>query len=104
VLAQQPDHTQAACEGHSSEACTLIDTAVAGVRGKETPRLLTALYCRQAYALATLRDSSGCMAAISKTRTQVEAIKQDEDLPYLYWVSPAEVTACRAVSAETRQR
>lgn len=84
---------QAAREEHPIEACTLIDTAVAGVRGRETPRLLTALYSRQAYALAVLRDSSGCMAAISKTRTQVEGIKQDDNLPYLYWVGPAEVTA-----------
>lgn len=63
------------------------------MRGRETARLLTALYSRQAYAFAALRDSSACTAAISKTRTQVERIKQDEDPPYLYWVGPAEVTA-----------
>jgi tetratricopeptide (TPR) repeat protein len=84
---------QAAREGHPREAVTLIDTAVAGVRGRETPRLLTALYSRQAYALATLGDCSGCTAAISKTRTAVEAINHNDDLRYLYWVGPAEVTA-----------
>jgi hypothetical protein len=84
---------QAAREGHPAEAVTLIDTALAGVRGWETASLLTALYSRQAYALATLRDSSCCAAAISKTRTHVEHLNQDEDPPYLYWVGPAEVTA-----------
>lgn len=43
--------------------------------------------------MATLRDSSGCAAAISKTRTHVEHLNRDEDPPYLYWVGPAEVTA-----------
>ncbi len=84
---------QAAREGQPREAVTLIDTAVAGVRGRETARLLTALYDRQACALAILGDSSGCTAAISKTRTQAEDIKHDDGLPYLYWVGPAEVTA-----------
>ncbi|MBV9012073.1 MAG: helix-turn-helix domain-containing protein [Pseudonocardiales bacterium] len=83
----------AAREGHSGEAVTLVETAVVGVRGRETAGLLTALYSRQAYALATLGNSSGCAAAISKTRTHVERLSPDDELPYLYWVGPAEVTA-----------
>ncbi|MGH3830441.1 MAG: helix-turn-helix domain-containing protein [Pseudonocardiaceae bacterium] len=84
---------QAAREGHPREAVTLVETAVVGVRGRETASLLTALYSRQAYALATLRDSSGCVAAISKSRTYVERLKHDDEPPYLYWVGPGEVTA-----------
>ncbi|MBW0009023.1 MAG: helix-turn-helix transcriptional regulator [Pseudonocardiales bacterium] len=84
---------QAAREGYPRQAVTLVETAVAGVRGRETPSLLTALYSRQAYALATLRDPSGCVAAISKTRTYVERLKQEDEPPYLYWVGPGEVTA-----------
>jgi DNA-binding XRE family transcriptional regulator/tetratricopeptide (TPR) repeat protein len=84
---------QAAREGNPREAVTLVETAIAGVRGQETASLLTALYSRQAYALATLRDSSGCAAAISRTRTHVEHLNRDEDPPYLYWVGPAEATA-----------
>jgi len=83
----------AAREGYPEEAVTLVETAVVGVRGRETEGLLTALYSRQAYALATLGDSAGCAAAISKTRTHVERLNRDEDPPYLYWVGPAEVTA-----------
>jgi hypothetical protein len=83
----------AAREGQPGEALTLIDTAMTGVRGRETARLLTVLYSRQADALAALGDASGCMAAISKARTQVEAITHDDDSPYLYWVGPADVTA-----------
>jgi tetratricopeptide (TPR) repeat protein len=83
---------QAAREGQPREAVTLVDTALAGVRGKETARLLTALYSRQAYAFATLGDSVGCTAAISNARAQVEKVTQD-DPPYLYWVGPAEVIA-----------
>ncbi|MBV9162343.1 MAG: helix-turn-helix transcriptional regulator [Pseudonocardiales bacterium] len=83
---------QAADAGHPGEAVTLIETAVLGVRGRETAGLLTALYIRQAKALASLGDSSGCAAAISKTRTHVERLKHDDEPPYLYWVGPAEVT------------
>jgi hypothetical protein len=84
---------QAVREGQPREAVTLVDTALAGVRGKETPRLLTALYSRQAYAFATLGDSAGCTAAISNARAQVEQVAQDDDRPYLYWVGPAEIVA-----------
>jgi hypothetical protein len=84
---------QAAREGHPGEAVTLLDTAVAGVRGQETARLLTVLYSHQAYAFAVLGDSSSCTAAISRAREQVELIKPSEDLPYLYWVGPADITA-----------
>ncbi len=83
---------QAAHEGQPQEAVTLVDTAVAGVRGRETPRLLTVLYNRQAYAFAALGDSSGYSAAISKTHTHLERVIPDGDPPYLYWVTPAEVT------------
>jgi len=84
---------QAAREGQPREAITLIDTALAGVRGRETAQLLTALCSRQADALAILGDSSGCTAMISKTRTHAEGIKHDDGLPYLYWVGPADVAA-----------
>lgn len=84
---------QAAREGHPKEAVTLVDTALAGVRGRETARLLTALYSRQADGCATLGDSSGCTRAISNARAQVERLSRDEGQPYLYWVGPADVTA-----------
>src|SRR5262249_55442505 len=63
------------------------------VRGQETPALLAELYSKKADALATLRDASGCTAAISNARAQIENLIPDNDLPYLYWVSPAEITA-----------
>lgn len=72
---------------------TLIETALAGVRGRETPALVAELYIKQADAFATLRDGSGCTAATSKARTQIEHLSPDDDLPYLYWVTPAEITA-----------
>lgn len=84
---------QAADEGHPREAITLIETAVLGVRGRETAGLLTNLYTTQAKALATLGDSVGCAAAISKTRTHVETLKPEDEPPYLYWVGPAAATA-----------
>jgi DNA-binding XRE family transcriptional regulator len=84
---------QAACQGRPTEAVTLIETAVAGTRGQQTPRLLAALYIRQAYAFAAMKDASACTATISQARTQVERSANDDDPPYLYWVSPAEITA-----------
>jgi hypothetical protein len=49
---------QAACQGRPTEAVTLIETAVAGTRSQQTPRLLAALYIRQAYAFAAMKVAS----------------------------------------------
>jgi transcriptional regulator with XRE-family HTH domain len=84
---------QATRQGRPAEAVTLLETALVGVRGQETPALLADLYTKQAHAFATLHDYSGCTAAISKARTQVEHLSPDDDLPHLYWVRPAVVTA-----------
>ncbi|MGQ0777277.1 MAG: hypothetical protein ACT4NY_23160 [Pseudonocardiales bacterium] len=45
------------------------------------------------HALATLRDAAACTSAMSKARTQIEQLKPDNDLPWLYWMSPANITA-----------
>jgi DNA-binding XRE family transcriptional regulator len=84
---------QAARQARPAEAVTLIETALAGVRGRETPALLAELYSKQADVFATLRDSSGCTAATTKARTYIEYLSPDDDLSYLYWVTPAEITA-----------
>lgn len=84
---------QAARQERPSDAVTLIETALAGTRGRQTPRLLAELRIRQAYAFAVLNDSSACGAAISAARTNVEQSNADDDPPYLYWVRPAEITA-----------
>lgn len=36
---------------------------------------------------------SGCTAALSKARTHIEHRSPGDDLPYLYWVTPAVITA-----------
>jgi hypothetical protein len=84
---------QAARHGRAAEAVTLIETAVVGIRGWETPRLLAELYIRKAYALATMKDGSACAAAVANARTQVEQFEPDSDPRWLYWVTPAEITA-----------
>ncbi|MGH3926976.1 MAG: hypothetical protein ACRDTT_29595, partial [Pseudonocardiaceae bacterium] len=83
---------QAAHQGRPGEAVTIIDTAVAGTRGQQTPRLLAKLYIEKAHGFAVLNDASACSAAISSARTQVEQAG-DDDPPYLYWVRPAHITA-----------
>ncbi len=84
---------QAARRCMPAEAVTLIETAELGIRGWETPRLLAELSIRKAYALATLRDGSACEAALAKARTQIERFEPDSDPLWLYWVTPAEITA-----------
>jgi hypothetical protein len=84
---------QAARHGRPAEAVTLIETALVGIRGWETPRLLAELYIRKGYALATLRDTSACVLTISKARKQIEQFGPDSDPSWLYWVTPAEITA-----------
>jgi hypothetical protein len=81
-----------ASRGQPAEAVTLIETAVAGTRGQATPALLAELHIRHAKALGTLRDTSGCTAAISQARTQVEQLKLADDPPWLYWMDCAAIT------------
>lgn len=80
---------QAAHQGRPAEAATLAETALAGTQGLQIPRLQAELYVRQAYALATVHDASGCAAAISKARNQVEQLEANNDPPWLYFVIPA---------------
>ncbi|MGB6164371.1 MAG: helix-turn-helix transcriptional regulator [Pseudonocardiaceae bacterium] len=84
---------QATRQGRPAEAVTLIETALAGVRGRETPALLAELYSKQADAFATLSETVDCTTAMSKARNQIEHLSPDDDLSFLYWVTPAEVTA-----------
>ncbi|MGH3929713.1 MAG: helix-turn-helix transcriptional regulator [Pseudonocardiaceae bacterium] len=83
---------QAARQGQPAEAVTLIETAMAGTRGQHTPALLAELYGKQAYAFATLGDTSGCAAANSQLRTQIERLGSANEPSYLYWVNPANMT------------
>ncbi|MGH3695592.1 MAG: helix-turn-helix transcriptional regulator [Pseudonocardiaceae bacterium] len=80
---------QTAHQGQPTEAVTLAETALAGARGLQAPRLLAQLHVRHAYALATAQDASSCAAAISLARSQVELFESDNDSPWLYWVTPA---------------
>ncbi|MCA1675198.1 MAG: helix-turn-helix domain-containing protein, partial [Actinobacteria bacterium] len=84
---------QTAHQGRPTEAVTLIDTAVAGTRGRQTPRLLAQLSIKRAHACAAMNDTSAATAAISQARTQVEQPATDDDPAYLFWVRPAEITA-----------
>jgi hypothetical protein len=59
------------------------------------------LYSKQAYALATMGDASRCHAAISKARSEIERLNRDDDPPWLYWVSPAEITAAAGRCLQT---
>ncbi|MGQ0775702.1 MAG: hypothetical protein ACT4NY_15000, partial [Pseudonocardiales bacterium] len=84
---------QAGHQGQPAEAVTIVDTAVAGTRGQQTPRLLAELHMRKALGFAVMKDASACSAAISQARTQIERAGSDDDPPYLYWVRPAVITA-----------
>jgi transcriptional regulator with XRE-family HTH domain len=87
ILACMAD--QAACHGRPAEAVTLIETAVSGIRSRETPRLLAELSMRKAAALATLQDESACVAALAQANLHVERFEPDSDPRWLYWVTPA---------------
>jgi hypothetical protein len=54
--------------------------------------LLAELYGRQAYAFAALGDVSGCNAALSNLRTQIERLTPGAGPSWLYWVSQANMT------------
>ena len=84
---------QATCQRQPREALVFIETALAGTRGQATPALLAELYDRQAHAFAVLRDTSACLVAISRARSQAEQLAPDDDPPWLYWLDPAAITA-----------
>ncbi|MGH3922645.1 MAG: hypothetical protein ACRDTT_07235, partial [Pseudonocardiaceae bacterium] len=84
---------QATHQGQPPEAITFIDTALAGTRGQQTPRLLAQLHIQRAHIFAAMNDAPGCTAAISLARTHVEQSPMDDDPSYLYWVRPAEITS-----------
>ncbi len=48
---------------------------------------------RQAYASAILGDTSGCAAANSRLRAQIERLGLADEPSYLYWVNPANMTS-----------
>jgi transcriptional regulator with XRE-family HTH domain len=91
VLCCMAEH--AARQGQPAEAVTLIETALAGTRGRQSPSLLAELHNQQAYAFATLGDTSGCTVAISQARTQIERLNPTAEPSWLYWVNPANMTA-----------
>ncbi|MGH3823162.1 MAG: hypothetical protein ACRDRA_10070 [Pseudonocardiaceae bacterium] len=72
---------------------TLIETALAGTRGRQTPALLAQLHMRHAYAFGFLGDTSACTAAIFHARTRAEQLKPDDEPPWLYWINPAGIMA-----------
>ncbi|MBV9144095.1 MAG: helix-turn-helix transcriptional regulator [Pseudonocardiales bacterium] len=72
--------SQATRQAQPAEAVTLIDTALAGIRGRETPALLAELYITQADAFTVLRDASGCTVALSKARTHIKNLSGDHRL------------------------
>jgi hypothetical protein len=82
---------QATRQGQPAEGVTLIETALAGMRGRATPALFAELHIREALAFATLRDAPACTAAISRARTQAEQLKPDDDPAWLYWLDPASI-------------
>jgi tetratricopeptide (TPR) repeat protein len=84
---------QAARYGQPAEAVTLIETALAGIRGQQVPSLLAEIYGRQAYAFATLGDVSGCHTALSRLHAQIDRLAPGDGPSWLYWVNPANMTS-----------
>jgi tetratricopeptide (TPR) repeat protein len=84
---------QVARQGRPEDAVTLIETALAGSRGRHTSRLLGQLYNWQAWVFAALQDSSACTAAISRARAQTEHFHGGDDPAWVYWVNAADVVA-----------
>jgi len=84
---------QAAEQGRPAEAVTLIETALAGVRGRQTPALLALLHSDQAYAKAILQDGSGSVDAETRAERWAEQIRPEQEPPRLYWVNRADIAA-----------
>lgn len=83
---------QAARRGRAAEAVTLIESAMVGIRDRTTPRLRAELCLRKAYA----RHPPGRIG-LYRGRLQGShpdrAVTPDSDPPWLYWMSPVEITA-----------
>ena len=84
---------QAADAGRPHDALTLLDSALAGVRGSATAAQVALLHSWKAYAWSVLQDESACQKAISVARAQAEAMTPANTPPWLYWLRPNDITA-----------
>src|SRR5262249_16932804 len=78
-----------------AEAATLVETALAGTRGRQTPALMARLHTSQANAQAMLRDDAGCARAAARADSWAEQIKPEEEPPRLSWFNRAAVTVTK---------
>jgi hypothetical protein len=83
---------QAVEQQQPAEAATLVETALAGTRSRQTPALLARLHTSQANAKAMLQDEAGCARAIASADSWADQINPEEEPPRLYWVNRAAVT------------
>jgi hypothetical protein len=84
---------QATEQHQPAEAVTLIETALTGTRGRQTPALMARLHMNEAKAQALLRDGAACTRAVVKADSWVEQIKPEQEPSRLYWLNPAHIAA-----------
>ncbi|MEU5943754.1 hypothetical protein ABZ807_32420 [Micromonospora sp. NPDC047548] len=80
------------------EAVHCAEAALRASAGWATPRLSTLLHLRAAYAHATLMDSFGFEREMTKARRAFEGGSHQDDLPFISFVSPQEVTGIQGLS------
>ena len=83
---------QATEQHRPAEAATIIETALAGAHGRQTPALMALLQLEQAKAQASLQDGAACTHAIAKAYHWAERIRPEKEPARLYWVNRAAVT------------
>ncbi|GAA2046520.1 hypothetical protein GCM10009839_58640 [Catenulispora yoronensis] len=77
--------------GNPRDAVSLLETAEAHVGLGATPRMQAMLAARRARALSKTGDLKSCARALNRARDLVGDGPNEDDPPFLYWVTPGEV-------------
>lgn len=85
-------------EERPSEAVHCAEAALRASAGWATPRLSTLLHLRAAYAHATLGDAPSFEREMTRARRASDGGKHEDDLPFISFVTPQEVTGIQGLS------
>jgi hypothetical protein len=92
---------QQSTDGDPREAVTLLRSARTHAGPALTPTEKAVLAGALAYAHATASEAGNADAEIDEAFTQIGRARPDEDPPYMYWATPADISAVAGAALVT---
>jgi len=82
---------QSSLNGRPRDTLTFADSALAGISGAASAGQSALLHSWRAQAYAVLGDERACRAAISLAQGFADRIRTEDNPPWLYWLSQADI-------------